>query len=171
MLKNALLSCSVLFATWLSAQSLSPATVSSGGGFQTKSSGSLSFTIGQAVITTLKKDSSILTQGFQQGTMKKKTSVLSLDAGSVNIEMYPSPASTYLEFHIESKTAAKVAIAIYDVLGNKICDVQDIQASGLDHHAVHGTAGLSDAVYVAYISITDASGSTQYISRRFVINN
>ena len=170
MLKISIMFSAVFACTGLTAQSLSPSVVASGGGFKTTSAGSLSFTIGETSISTLKTTNSILTQGFQQGNLNK-TGVVQLDAGAVNIQLFPSPASTYLEFNISTPEYQVVEIAIYDILGHKICDVQDIHSSGSAHHAVLGTADLPDAVYFAIISITGASGSTQYFSKRFIINN
>jgi hypothetical protein len=172
MSKKAVLLCWLSLACIkLPSQSLSPKVVASGGGFKTTSSGSLSFTIGEPAIITLKKDSSILTQGFQQGVMKKNSSLVSFDAGSISINLFPSPASSYLEFEVSTSGNEQVGITIFDILGNKICDVQDIKTSGSQHHAVQGTSDLPDGIYIALISVRDVSGSTQFFSRRFLINN
>ena len=48
------------------AQSLSPQVIASGGGFQSNTIGSLSFTIGETNTQTLSSATNMLTQGFQQ---------------------------------------------------------------------------------------------------------
>ena len=50
----------------LQAQTLSPQVMATGGGFQTASNASLSFTIGESVTHTLSASNTMLTQGFQQ---------------------------------------------------------------------------------------------------------
>jgi hypothetical protein len=161
----------VMASAVISAQSLTPKVVASGGGFKSTSAGSLTFTIGEVAVTTFSKTNSILTQGFEQGTMKNGSSVVDIDAGDVSIQLFPSPASTYIEFNIETKESQDVSIAIYDILGNKVCDVQDVSSSGSTHHAVHGISDMANAVYFAMVSVTDNNGYTRYYSRRFIINN
>jgi len=57
---------SVLIASSIHAQTLSPSVVASGGGYASNATGSLSSTIGEPVNTTLTSGSIMLTQGFQQ---------------------------------------------------------------------------------------------------------
>lgn len=51
-------------------QKLTPSVVASGGNFTANNSYSLSYTIGEANVTTLKAPTNILTQGFQQQLIK-----------------------------------------------------------------------------------------------------
>lgn len=172
MIKHTALFCGLILAcSQLSSQSIGQKVISSGGTFKSTSAGSLTFTIGETAITTLKKDSSILTQGFEQGTLKRKSSIASIDAGGVSISMYPVPASTFIEFDIQTPGNEKVSITIHDILGNKVCEVGDIQSTGYGTHALHGVSGIPDGVYIAIISVTGESGSPQFFSRRFIINN
>jgi hypothetical protein len=172
MLKNVTVFAWAVMATaGLTAQSLTPKVVASGGGFKSTSAGSLTFTIGEVAVTTFSKTNSILTQGFEQGKMDNGSSVVDIDAGDVSIQLFPSPASTYIEFTVETNDSRNVSIAIYDILGNKVCDVQDVSSSGSSHHAVHATGDMANAVYFAMVAVTGSNGITRYFSRRFIINN
>lgn len=61
LIQNLGLQCSTL-----TAQSLTPQVIATGGGYQSNAAGSLSFTIGETNIHTLNSATHILTQGFQQ---------------------------------------------------------------------------------------------------------
>ena len=65
-MKKQLLTLLLLAPALLQAQYLSPQVVSSGGGFSTGTSISLSYTIGELAVETLTGSGLVLTQGFQQ---------------------------------------------------------------------------------------------------------
>ncbi len=159
------------FFSSISAQSLSSSVVASGGGFSSTTSGSLSYTIAEANIATYQQSSAILTQGFQQSNQGAGSSVMLLNSANVSIQLYPNPASTYIEFNIVAPQYNKVSIAIYNILGEKISDVANVNDNGYGHHAVQEISSLSDGVYFGLISITDASGQIQNISKRFTVIN
>lgn len=155
----------------MSAQSLSSKVVASGGGFTTGSSGSLQFTIGEPSITTYVKSAAILTQGFEQGTLKGSgSSLVSFSIPGLNVTLYPNPASDFVELNVEAPYGSKVDISIYNMLGEKICDVPVIN-NGSAFQAANSVAGFSDGAYFALVSITNLStGAIQSVSKSFIIH-
>ncbi len=158
-------------AQMLSAQSLSSKVVASGGGYTTSSSGSLQFTIGEPSITTYVKSAAILTQGFQQGTLKGSgSSLVNLSVPGFNVTLYPNPASDFVELNVEAPNGSKVDICIYNMLGEKICDVP-VVSNGFTFQAMNSVAGFADGAYFALVNITNLSaGTIQSVSKSFIIH-
>ncbi|MCX6351470.1 MAG: T9SS type A sorting domain-containing protein [Bacteroidetes bacterium] len=95
-------------------QSLTPEVVNSSGGFGSNSSFSLSYAVGEAVITTINNSNNILTQGFLQ----TEDSVITEIEKAVSIEnltYYPNPVREVL--NIKTNNTSIRNIAVYDVLG------------------------------------------------------
>ena len=117
-MKN-LLFISMLFK-FAGAQILSPQVIATSGGFATGSNLSVSYTVGETVVTTIKSNSEILTQGFQQPTdvVSGLLDVEKENAGTLSV--YPVPATTQLWFGYMFGQTGKIKVQIYNVLGQPL---------------------------------------------------
>lgn len=152
-------------------QSFSNKVVAGSGGFLSNSTGSLSYTIGETMVTTLKKDSNMLTQGFQQGKGQSGTSVLRLNSGNSLIQMFPNPASSFIEIRLTDLEASRVSICILNATGAKVSGIEFLEFDGQLHYHRQDVSMLADGIYTAYIEVTDAAGKTRIHNNAFVINN
>ena len=109
----------ILFAISFSAfgQSLTPTVVSSGGKFHSAGGYTLSATVGEIAVTTLKAATVTLTQGFQQpydiGTSIKETGL------DWSITAYPNPVSEFLNIRFDLEQPLDLNIEIMDISGRK----------------------------------------------------
>jgi hypothetical protein len=99
------------------AQSLTPTVVASGGKFHSAGGYTLSSTIGELAVTTLKSATLTLTQGFQQpydiGTSIKETGL------DWSITAYPNPVSEYLNIRFDLEQPIDLNVEILDISGRK----------------------------------------------------
>ena len=109
----------ILFAISFSAfgQSLTPTVVSSGGKFHSAGGYTLSATVGEIAVTTLKAATVTLTQGFQQpydiGTSIKETGL------DWSITAYPNPVSEFLNIRFDLEQPLDLNVEIMDISGRK----------------------------------------------------
>ena len=99
------------------AQKLTPTVVSSGGSYFSAGGYTLSATIGEIAVTTLKTASLTLTQGFQQpydiGTSIKETGL------DWSITAYPNPVSEFLNIRFDLTDPIDLNVEIMDMSGRK----------------------------------------------------
>jgi hypothetical protein len=153
------------------AQSLSSQVIGSNGGFFSKSTGSLSFTTGEAATLSLKNGSLLLSQGFQKA-QDEATSIFSVQKGKIKAELYPNPASNFIDFTVTTPGNSRITIDIFNVLGAKVATVESIQSSGSKHSASKDISTLSDGIYFATIRVTDLNSNTvTTLTKKFTINN
>jgi hypothetical protein len=99
------------------AQKLTPTVVSSGGKFHSAGGYTLSATVGEIAVTTLKSATLTLTQGFQQpydiGTSIKETGL------DWSITAYPNPVSEFLNIRFDLEQPLDLNIEIMDISGRK----------------------------------------------------
>ena len=93
--------------------------ISSGGDHHEKTSGSISFTIGEVVIETFPKTSNILTQGFHQ-TNLIAVAVHELPGLDYEISAYPNPAKDYVILKLPAEKVIGMEYRLYDVNGKLI---------------------------------------------------
>jgi len=98
-------------------QKLTPTVISSGGDFHAAGGYTLSSTIGEIAVTTLKSGSYTLTQGFQQpydiGTGIKETGL------DWSISAYPNPVSEFLNIRFDLTDPIDLNVEIMDMSGRK----------------------------------------------------
>ncbi len=102
------------------AQSLIPEVIASAGDIFTSKNGSLSWTLGEAVIETISSESSLLTQGFQQSFLQ----ILKVDSPedpNVDISVYPNPVNDVLTIEITSlENDPQIQLELFDFVGQRI---------------------------------------------------
>ncbi len=102
------------------ALSLIPEVIASAGDIFTSKNGSLSWTLGEAVIETISSESSLLTQGFQQSFLQ----ILKVDSPedpNVDISVYPNPVNDVLTIEITSlENDPQIQLELFDFVGQRI---------------------------------------------------
>ncbi|QMW00985.1 T9SS type A sorting domain-containing protein [Spirosoma foliorum] len=93
------------------AQTLTPQTIASAGGFLQQGNNSLSFTIGQSVATALSTGSGSVSQGFQQAAAARIITALE-PVPSLLVRVFPNPTRQYL--YIDCPPAR---LTLIDILG------------------------------------------------------
>lgn len=123
-----------MFALSVSAQQieLQSSVIASAGGFEEKDGISVSFTIGEAVTGTLAFADYTIVQGFQQSfvvsaapvdttpivTPVDTSSVLA--SQTVNLNIYPNPAKSYVNIVLSSSENEIAMIRCYDMTGKEV---------------------------------------------------
>lgn len=115
--------------------------VSSSGGQGSNGLLSLEWTVGETVINTFDNQEHILTQGFHQ-TEITVTSIEKLAGTDIAINVFPNPASQYINISIESQPE-NYSFALYDFNG------REVAAGPLeDTQTLISLAGLTPSVYI-----------------------
>jgi hypothetical protein len=171
MKKQILLIASVCCSLASQAQSLSPQVVASAGNYVSSAAGSLSYTIGEPVVTTVSGGSNILTQGFQQPN--------DIVSGLLDIEreafgsfsLYPIPATDKLWFGYEFPEEGKVEIAMYDALGQKLeFTLSESYESGKIVHSFD-CSNYAAGNYVLTATFITKDNNRKVLSKKFQLFN
>ena len=88
--------------------------ISSGGNYDETSSGSLSWTIGEATTETVSDGTNTLTQGFQQSNLTV-TEIKNSNLENVNITLYPNPTTDLVI--LETNNITDLDFKIYSTNG------------------------------------------------------
>ena len=99
--------------------SFAQSVVSSTGDELINSEYQLSFTMGETAIKTLEKEDKILTQGFHQ-TRLTITSIEYFSDKDLKINLFPNPATDYLNLFIDTKNIDNSFYIIYNLNGEKL---------------------------------------------------
>jgi hypothetical protein len=92
--------------------SLSPVVIATGGSFFSAEGYSLSYTYGELSVSTLTKNSNILTEGFQQGKYHPT------GPPPINeIQYFPNPVDKYLNLIFYVNDGQSFTIQIFNILG------------------------------------------------------
>lgn len=160
MQKNILLiSGFVLLQSFVSAQSIKPSVVSSGGGYFKNTEYSISYTIGELVTPTIESGSSTITQGFQQPT-ETSVSVAENIAKTDLFSVYPNPFSD--ELRIDVKTGGySMDVMIYDLVGRQIGVTKNLYAN-VGETATIDTQHLTTGVYIIRLVNTERFTSSEF---------
>jgi len=148
----------------LLAQELNPTVVSTGGSYLSAGGYTLSATIGEIAVTTLKSATLTLTQGFQQpydiGVGIKETGL------DWSITAYPNPVSQFLNIRFDVTEPLDLNMEIMDIAGRKqmIRELYyvtrgDIETFDLSH--------LSRGVYLVRIYTPDRRVQKTYKIQKF----
>ncbi len=90
--------------------------VVSGGGYYHGESRSISWTLGELVIETLRAEGYILTQGLQQ-SMITIVAVEEIEDFDFDIFVYPIPATDFLTISVRNHDFEHISYRLYDVSG------------------------------------------------------
>lgn len=131
------ITCAVSFS---SAQTLSPAVLSSAGGIGKTDNVSVEWTLGQSAVETAVTNDNIITQGFHQGDLR----IVDIEtpnetlASSFHISVAPNPVQSVLTVRLQSDNDSKLLLNLSDMNGQHLLgveasstDTQDIDMSTL----------------------------------------
>jgi hypothetical protein len=118
-------------------------TIATSGGNATGTGGTVSYTIGQVSYTTNKDGTGMVVQGVQQPYEVQVVTGLDEARGiSLEISIYPNPASDFLKLKIESYTLENLSYQLYDINGNLLQNGEVV-----DKETVIKTSDLLPAAY------------------------
>ncbi|MBU6204360.1 MAG: T9SS type A sorting domain-containing protein [Bacteroidetes bacterium] len=147
----------VLFSAHIRAQSLTPTVVSSTGNFKVTGGYSLSSTVGEPITTTVTSANYILTQGFQQQSLKG-VSVQEIQTENLNINVFPNPAAEEVHVLILSPRASNTQVKMFDIIGREIIVPTTIINEGTQKQFTLNLNSLSASMY--FISVYDQINRT-----------
>ena len=121
-----------------------------GGGYgETSNGNSLSYSIGESVVTTTSNFNQTLTQGFQQNSFKAIVGIVEVIDNKFIVNTFPNPTTDFLNIKVSSQNPqiemGDFQLEMLDLIGNKIAVEQnftDIQTLKLDLRY------LSSGVYI-----------------------
>lgn len=99
--------------------------VTTSGDFYQNTNGTLSWTLGETLTDTYINNQSVLTQGFQQPTLKV-TSITELPGLDYSITAFPNPAKEYVKLKIEKDNVDGMQYDLLDMSG-KVIESKKIQ--------------------------------------------
>lgn len=101
------------------AQKLGPEVISTGGGFYSSSSGSLSISVGEmTAVNTISNSANIFTQGFQQPL--GFTTGIETYAANTNFTFFPNPVSSNLFIEANTETVEDIEFHVFSSIGQTI---------------------------------------------------
>ena len=117
-MKNYLLIILVLTAS-VSVKAQQLEVVATSGDFYKKSSGSISWTLGEVAIETLSETNYILTQGFQQSKLTV-TAINDLKVPGIELSVYPNPTNSFLSIEVKTDKQRDLLLSLFDLNGRLI---------------------------------------------------
>lgn len=163
MKKIVLTLCIIGLASGLSAQSTSPTVIATSGGFASGPDGSVSYTIGEmSMIKTFTAANNILTQGFQQPNEIISGLLNTQDGDFGSFAVYPNPAvnSGWVGFQLNGP--GKVAILLYNDLGQQLASVYDANYSSGKIIQPVNYSPLSSGTYFLTMTYTSDKDSKEH---------
>ncbi len=148
----------------LFAQQLTPTVVSSGGSYYSAGGYTLSATVGEIAVTTLKAATLTLTQGFQQpydiGVGIKETGL------DWSITAYPNPVSQFLNIRFDVTEPLDLNVEIMDIAGRKqmIRELYYVTRGDIE---TFDLSGLTRGVYLVRIFTPDRRVQKTYKIQKF----
>jgi hypothetical protein len=97
--------------------------VTTSGGYGISAGSKVTWTIGEPVTETATGTSSILTQGFNQGTLII-TIIKKSDSPGLNLKVYPNPASDHIKIVVEGTDYENLKFVLMDLNGKIIISNQ-----------------------------------------------
>lgn len=135
---------------------LSPQVFASAGQYATSPTLSLSYTIGEPIVTTLTDIKLILTQGFQQPEDDFTISVQEFANQYGVINVFPNPFTDMLNISVDTDKQHELYIYLYDMTGRQV------QSQFLANHLPGkkqysiSTSGLAQGMYT--LTLVSANG-------------
>ncbi|MCK4346434.1 MAG: T9SS type A sorting domain-containing protein [Bacteroidales bacterium] len=93
--------------------------VSTAGNYGKTTYGSLSWTVGEPVIETIKDGNSTLTQGFQQSRLTV-TAIYDLKVPDIELSVYPNPTNSFLSIEVKTDKQRDLLLSLFDINGKLI---------------------------------------------------
>ena len=163
----------IFIALFANAQTLVREVVASGGNYISSSTGSISYTIGETVTTTLPGGTNIITQGFQQpDDTARLIAILDVEKdGFGAFVVYPVPTTDKLWYAYEFSTEGEVKVEMFNLLGQKL-DYTNTEpyTSGKSVHSFDCTA-YAVGNYVLSATFTAKDLSQKVFTKKFLIIN
>jgi hypothetical protein len=145
------------------AQTNSPTTLSSGGGYATGSGFTNSFTVGQgSLVNTFSSGTFILTQGFQQ-PVDVNTGFAPVSEIE-NFGLFPNPSNGQVFLQYELTLASDVTIEVFDMLGQMVFSETSSRSAGHQDHVVN-LDNQPAGIYFVRCTIRNAEGVTATTSK------
>lgn len=138
---------------------LTPSVVSAAGNYYAGNDLSISWTIGDLVISTLKGENLTLTQGFQQPT-GIGTGILPKELQG-NIFVYPNPARDELFIRFEILNGGDYLLELQDVTGR--ITVQRIYKQVAPNDIIRLTA-LPDAPGIYFLKLVESGAEVPFVT-------
>jgi hypothetical protein len=112
---------SFLFAFGASAQQLAPESINSSGGKMTQTNGSLSYTVGELVVTSFEDgQGNTLNGGFTAGATITTVSILAVNPAVLSVSVYPNPTTAFVTIKITEANTEPFILEIIDNTGKII---------------------------------------------------
>ncbi len=134
--------------------------LTSDGGFNSGTQGSLSWTLGEPVSETVNSSTGILTQGFQQN-YEELMNLAEVNSDAL-IGIYPNPCSSTL--HLQFNKSALVDVKIYDQQG-RLLTVSEINLQSGVKTCTLDVGELADGTYILHLYL---KGYSKSINKRFI---
>jgi len=125
--KNYLLFLVIFFSSsFIFAQSIQNALISSGGASVISGGIRMEYSIGEPIIETVSSGSNTLTQGFHQTTL----SLVAIENCTLfsEVSIYPNPSSSYIHVDIPAEYDM-LYIRLFDALGKLVAEYQDVSGA------------------------------------------
>lgn len=143
----------LLFTTALQGQvTIAPTVLASGGGTGKTDNLTISWTVGELAVATLKSTSIILTQGFQQPF--EMGVGIHKDLTDWEIEVYPNPVGDEVAIRFELQQPKQFLIEIQDVTGRLLNQLHAGVISPGDIVRLN-TSAYANGVYFLKVSTSD----------------
>jgi len=139
--------------------SMAPSVVSAGGNYQAAGNLSISWTIGDLAITTLRGENLILTQGFQQPS-EIGTAIPSREFRG-NILVYPNPVKDELYIRFQTLNTGDYLLELEDVAGRILIQSTCKQVAPGD--IVHLT-DLPHSPGIYFLKLTESAGKEPFVT-------
>jgi len=104
------------------AQTLSSEGIFASGDYFSNGFARLSWTLGDAQTSTLKKPELVLTQGFLQPNFTVTAINIISDNEEIKVDVFPNPVKDILNLKFSSKQESRLYISIYSMDGKKLYD-------------------------------------------------
>jgi hypothetical protein len=132
------------------AQKISPQSINSNGKKMTQSNGSLSFTLGEIVLTNdINTQGNSLRSGFTAGATLTTQSIQEPNINFLDIKVYPNPTSDLLNIRINHSSIQQFVISITDLQGK---EVYNGTYSGIANTIGINTSSFSNGSYILSLS-------------------
>jgi hypothetical protein len=120
-IKNSFFSLFLLLSNLVFAQKITSQVIDESGGTHRANGYTMTYSIGQTAVETLKGNNYIITQGFQQAN--KNTTINAKDeVGKISFEaiIFPNPTQDILNLRIENSNTDDFKIMLYNMAGQQI---------------------------------------------------
>jgi hypothetical protein len=166
------LAAGLLLGQPASAQTLDRQVVSPGGSSGTAGGVQLSWTLGQAAVTTESAGNLLLTQGFQQPTVlvSNRPGEAQRSANG-RVTLFPNPAKAQAYVRYEFPAAGQVQGRLFDMQGRQVGRLSQKRYSGGPVQREIGLQELSSGLYVLRLNYTprgQASPQQQHLKFRVI---